>query len=63
MLNNLIHGAEKHRAYFYRIGTTVAALAVVYGFVDGKETSGLLALLAAVLGGTASANTSTKSGD
>lgn len=63
MFDKLIHGAEAHRAYFYRLGTAVAALIASYGFIDGKLEVALVSLLGTLLGGTASANTSTKSGD
>ena len=60
MLNKILHGAERHRGYWYRVGTAVAAVAVCYGVVDGNEAVVILGALAAALGVPASANTTVK---
>jgi hypothetical protein len=63
-LSRLIHGAEHHRAYVYRVAATVGALAVAGGQLTSGREATLLDLLGAVLGlggsGLAAANTSTK---
>jgi hypothetical protein len=63
-LSRLIHGAERHRAYVYRVAAMIGALAVAGGQLTSGREATLLDLLGAVLGlggsGLAAANTSTK---
>lgn len=63
-LSRLIHGAERHRAYAYRVATVVGALLVAGGQLTAGSEATLLTLLGAVLGlggsGLAVANTSTR---
>lgn len=63
-LSRVIHGAERHRAYVYRVAVTVGALAVAGGQLTAGRESAILTLLGAILGvggsGLAAANTSTK---
>jgi drug/metabolite transporter (DMT)-like permease len=63
-LSRVLHGAEHHRAYVYRVAVTVGALLVGGGYLTAGRESAALTLLGAVLGlggsGLAAANTSTK---
>jgi len=63
-LSRVLHGAEHHRAYVYRVAATVGALAVAGGQLTSGREATLLDLLGAVLGlggsGLAAANTSTR---
>lgn len=62
-LARIIHGAEHHRAYVYRLATTIGGLLLAGGVIDGTREGYLLALVGAVLGlpnGLAAANTSTR---
>ena len=63
-LNDLIHGAERHRAYFYRIATASSAALVAAGSIADGTASRVLFIIGAVLGlpsaGLAAANTSTE---
>lgn len=64
MLDKLIHGAEAHRAYFYRVALALVGLAVVLHFVASGQVASVVEVISAVLGisgnGLAAANTSTK---
>jgi hypothetical protein len=63
-LSRVLHGAEHHRAYVYRVAVTIGALLVGGGYLTAGRESAALTLLGAVLGlggsGLAAANTSTK---
>jgi hypothetical protein len=62
-LSRVLHGAEHHRAYVYRVATTIGGLLVTGGVIDGTREGYLIAALGAVLGlpnGLAAANTSTR---
>lgn len=61
--SRIIHGAEHHRAYLYRLATTIGGLLVAGGVIDGTREGYLIAVVGAVLGlpnGLAAANTSTR---
>jgi hypothetical protein len=62
-VSRIVHGAERHRAYTYRVAATIGALLVAGGQLTAGHESALLTLLGAVLGlggsGLAAANTST----
>lgn len=61
--SRVLHGAEHHRAYVYRVAATVGALLVGSGQLTAGHESAVLTLLGAILGlggtGLAAANTST----
>lgn len=62
-LSRIVHGAEHHRAYLYRLATTIGGLLVAGGVIDGTREGYLIAVVGAVLGlpnGLAAANTSTR---
>jgi hypothetical protein len=63
-ITNLLHIAESHRAYFYRLAGIIGVVLVTGGLVTGGKEQTILALIGAVLGvssnGLAAANTSTK---
>lgn len=62
-LDRLVHGAERHRAYVYRLATTTGGLLLAGGVIDGTREGYLIAVVGAVLGlpnGLAAANTSTR---
>jgi hypothetical protein len=61
--SRVVHGAEHHRAYTYRVASTIGGLLVAGGVIDGTREGYLIALVGAVLGlpnGLAAANTSTR---
>lgn len=62
--NDIVHGAEKHRAYFYRVALSLVALAVVLHLVADGQVASVTELVAAILGvggnGLAALNSSTK---
>lgn len=64
LASRVLHGAERHRAYTYRVAATIGALLVASGQLTAGHESAVLTLLGAVLGlggsGLAAANTSTR---
>lgn len=63
-VDNVIHSAESHRAYFYRVAGAIGAVLVIYGLIDGAKLGEILLAVGTILGvggnGLAAVNTSTK---
>jgi hypothetical protein len=63
-LSRMLHGAEHHRAYFYRVAGTVGILLTGEGLITDGTWSRVALVIGAILGvggnGLATANTSTE---